>query len=112
MDAQLTRNGKDLLRGHLALRAPGVHPEERIARVTDLGAGECGVGGSEMSLCGVNGACRVAVKHATEGRLELGDRALSRLPARRGTKQHAVPGLIEDCLAVIVPRRVEDARRS
>ena len=60
----------------------------------------------------VHRARRVAAERGAEAPLELGDVRRSRLPARGGAEQHAVPVGLEQRLAVVVPAGVERAGRA
>ncbi len=94
----------------LAILREGIEPEERVAGIADVGlVFEEVVGGHELELGLVELAGLVVVEDLGVGLLELGDGGLAVLPGGGGAEEDAVPILVEEAFAVVVPDGVEGA---
>ena len=94
----------------LAVGGEGVDPEEAVGAFgggDDLGLGHKVHGGHELLLGLVDFAGCVAVEDGAEGLLEGGDEGLAGLPGGGGSEEKAVPVLVGEGFAVVVPKGVE-----
>ncbi len=113
VQAEVVGEGAELAADALAVLREGIEPEEAVAGVADVGLVlEDGVGGHQLELGLVERAAAVAVEDLGVGLLELGDGGVAVLPAGGGAEEDAVPVLVDEALAVVVPDGVEDAGRA
>ena len=106
--AQVVGVGADLRGDLLAVFGPGVEPEDVVGGVADLGLiFEDGVGGHQLDLRLVERAGGVAVEDLRVALLEGLDGGLAGLPGGGCAEEDAVPVLVDEALAIVVPDGVE-----
>src|ERR1700733_14992086 len=91
----------------LAFGGPGIHPVQFIGLLLHLCLIEHLVEGDQLALGLVDFSSPVAMKDLAEGVLELCHVTGSGLPGRGCAEQYAVPVLLKQAFAVIVPGGVE-----
>ena len=94
----------------LAVGGPGVYPEEAVGAFgsgDDFRLGEKVHGRGEFGLSLVDFAGGVAVEDGSEGLLEGGDGRLTCLPGGCRSEEDAVPVLVSEGFAIVVPEGVE-----
>jgi hypothetical protein len=108
VQAEVVGVGADLGGDLLAIFGPGVEPEDIVGGVADFGlVFEDGVGGHEFELGLVERAGGVAVEDLGVALLEVVDGGFAGLPCGGGAEEDAVPVLVDEAFAVVVPDGVE-----
>src|ERR1035438_3961243 len=111
LQPQLLRHRHQLCRNFLPLGAPRIEPEKAVAVEAGLGSAKGFLRGHQFLLGLVHLAAGIAVKELPVGVLVVGNGTLTRLPGRHRAKQHTVPILVKQALAIVVPDGVDGARR-